>query len=121
VDTCVSMSIMATRIVRKLGIMHMVYGTKSYKTMASTIIRTLGKIIDLLVKVGNIQCNMVFLIVDTYSYDILLGLNFLMNFKTIVDVEKGVIEVQNGLRMAVELFPLTTVNMLQLVLKHEQS
>ncbi len=92
-DTCVSMSIMAARIVRKLGIMDMIFGTKSYKTMASTIIRTLGKIIDFLVKVGNIQCNTVFLIVDTYGYGILLGLDFLMKIETIVDVEKGVIKV----------------------------
>ncbi len=89
--------------------------------MASTIIRTLGKIIDLPIKVGNIQCNMVFLIVDTYSYDILLGLDFLMKIKTVVDVEKGVTKVRNGLGMVVELFPLTMVNMLQLVLEHEQS
>ncbi len=80
--------------------------------MASTIIRALGKIIDLHVKVGNIQCNMVFLIVDTYNYVILLGLDFLMKIKTIVDVEKGVIEVRNFPGMAVELFPLTMVNML---------
>jgi hypothetical protein len=89
--------------------------------VASTIIRTLGKIIDLPIKVGNIQCNMVFLIVDTYSYDILLGLDFLMKIKTVVDVEKGVTKVRNGLGMVVELFPLTMVNMLQLVLEHEQS
>jgi hypothetical protein len=91
VDTCVSMLVMATRIVRELGIMHMVFGTKIYKTASSTITKTLGRIIDLLVKVGNIQCNMVFLIVDTNSYDILLSLDFFMKVGTIVDVEKGVI------------------------------
>jgi len=60
---------------------------------------------------------MVFLIVDTYSSDILLGLDFLMKIEIVVDVEKGVIEVQNSPRMVVELFPLTLVNMLQLVLE----
>jgi hypothetical protein len=85
------MLVMAARIVKKLGIMHMVFGTKIYKTSSSTITKTLGMIIDLLVKVGNIQCNMVFLIVDSNSYDILLGLNFLMKIGTIVDVGKGVI------------------------------
>jgi hypothetical protein len=34
---------------------------------------------------------MVFLIVDTDNYDILLGLDFLMKIGTIVNVEKGVI------------------------------
>jgi len=34
---------------------------------------------------------MVFLIVDTDNYDILLGLDFFMKIGTIVDVEKGVI------------------------------
>jgi hypothetical protein len=79
------------------------------------------EIIDFPVKVGNIQCNMVFLIVHTYNYDILLGLNFFMKIETIVDVEKGVIKVQNGLGMAMELFPLIVVNMLQLVLEPERS
>jgi hypothetical protein len=115
-DTSASMLIMVDRIVRKLRIMHMVSGTKSFKTASHTIIRALGKIIDLPFKVGNIQCNMVFLIIDTYNYDILLGLDFLMKIETIVDVEKGVIKVQNSPRMVVELFPLTLVNMLQLVL-----
>lgn len=53
-DTSASMSIMADKIVRKLRIMHMVSGTKSFKTASSTIIRALGKIIDLPFKVGNI-------------------------------------------------------------------
>jgi hypothetical protein len=40
---------------------------------------------------------MVFLIVDTNSYDILLGLDFSMKIEAIVDVEKGMIHVRNGL------------------------
>jgi hypothetical protein len=46
-----------------------------------------------------------------------LGLYFFMKFETVVDVEKRVIEVWNGPRMAVELFPLTLFNILQLVLE----
>jgi hypothetical protein len=34
---------------------------------------------------------MVFLIVDTDNYDVMLGLDFLMKIRAIVDVEKGVI------------------------------
>ncbi len=93
VDRSASMSIMAIGIVQKLGIMHLIYGTESYKTTLSTITKALGRITDLLVKVGNVQCNIVFLIVDTYIYDIMLGLDFLMKIGAILDVEKGVIQV----------------------------
>ncbi len=51
----------------------------------------------------------------------MLGLNFLMKIETIVDVEKGVIQVWNGLRMVIELLPLCVVNMLQHVLEQAQS
>jgi hypothetical protein len=36
---------------------------------------------------------MVFLVVDTNNYDMLLGLDFLMNIGVVVDVEKGVIQI----------------------------
>jgi hypothetical protein len=47
----------------------------------------------------------------------MLGLDFLMKIGAILDVEKGVIQVWNGLGMAMELLSLTVVNMLQLVLE----
>jgi hypothetical protein len=64
---------------------------------------------------------MVFLIVDTDNYDILLGLDFFMKIGTTIDVEKGVIQVQNGLGMAVELLPLIIINMLHLVTEQKLS
>jgi len=94
--------------------MHLVLNNENYKMESGTITRTLGRITDLPIKVGNIQCNMVFLIVDIDSYNILLGLDFLMKIKAIVDVEKGVIHLRNGPRMAVELLPLNIVNMLHM-------
>jgi hypothetical protein len=84
---------MVARIVRELGIMHLVSNNENYKMASCIVTKTLGRIIDLLVKVGNIQCNMVFLIIDTDSYDILLGLEFFMKIGTIIDVEKGVIQI----------------------------
>jgi hypothetical protein len=93
VDIGVSMLVMVAKIIKKLGIMHMVSRIESYKIASSTIIRALGKNTNLPIKVGNIQCNMVFFIVNIYSYDILLGLYFFMKFETVVDVEKRVIEV----------------------------
>jgi hypothetical protein len=56
---------------------------------------------------------MVFPIMDINIYDALLGLDFLMKIGVVVDVEKGIIQVRNGLGMEVELLPLIIVNMLQ--------
>jgi hypothetical protein len=64
---------------------------------------------------------MVFLSVDTNSYDIILGLDFLMKIGVVADVEKGVIQLQNGLGMAVELLPFTIVIMLHLVVEQKLS
>jgi hypothetical protein len=55
---------------------------------------------------------MVFLVVDTNIYDLLLGLYFFMKIEKIVDVEKGVIQICNGPEMEMEVLPLNMVNML---------
>jgi predicted aspartyl protease len=121
VDTGAFMSMMVARSVRELGIMHLVSSNEKYKMASGTITRALGKITNLFIKVGNIQCNMVFLIVDIDSYDILLGLYFLMKIRIVVDVEKGVIQVQNGPKMAIELLSLNVINMLHLVNEQQLS
>ncbi len=41
--------------------------------------------------VGKVVCQMIFLVVDIDNYDILLGLDFLMQIGAIFGVEKGVI------------------------------
>jgi hypothetical protein len=64
---------------------------------------------------------MVFLIVDTNNYGVMLGLDFFMKIRAIVDVEKGVIHVRNRPRMVVELLPLIVVNMLHLVIEQKPS
>jgi hypothetical protein len=51
----------------------------------------LGRLGDIHVHVGNVVYNMVFLVVDTNTYDLLLGLNFLMKIGAVVNVEKGTI------------------------------
>jgi hypothetical protein len=56
---------------------------------------------------------MTFMVVDTDSYDVLLGLDFLIKIGAIVDVERGLIQVRHGPRAQVEVLPLTMVNMLQ--------
>jgi hypothetical protein len=56
---------------------------------------------------------MTFMVVDTDSYDVLLGLDFLMKIGAIVDVERGLIQVRKGPGTDVEVLPLTMVNLLQ--------
>jgi hypothetical protein len=52
----------------------------------------------------------VFLVVDTYTYDLLLGLNFFMKIGVVVNVEKNTIHVRHGPRVDVEMLPLNVVN-----------
>jgi len=113
VNTGASMSVMAASVVRELGIMHLVASHETYKMDSSIVIQALGRIVELLVKVGGIICQMSFLVVDINNYDLLLGLDFLIKIGAVVDVEKGVTQVCNGLRMKVEVLPLNVVNMLQ--------
>ncbi len=54
-----------------------------------------------------------YLVVSTNIYDFLLGLDFLMKIKAIVDVEKGVIQVRSGPSIIVEVLFFNVVNMLQ--------
>ncbi|CAK9225794.1 unnamed protein product [Sphagnum troendelagicum] len=58
---------------------------------------------------------MTFMVVDTDSYDVLLGLDFLIKIEAIVDVERGLIQVRHGPGANVEVLPLTMVNLLQRV------
>jgi len=112
VDTGASMFVMAAVVVSKLGIMHLMTGTKTYKTASRVITQALGRIDKIPVKVGGVQCAMTFMVMDTDSYDVLLGLDFLMKIRAIVDVERGLLQVRHGRRTNVEVLPLTMVNLL---------
>ncbi len=107
------MHVMAIIVVRELGIIHLVTGSKTYKTMLGVVTQAFNKIDEVLVKVGGVQCTMTFMVVDTNSYDMLLGLDFLIKISAIVDVEQGLIQVKHGPRANVEVFLLTMVNLLQ--------
>jgi len=113
VDTGASMFIMAAVVVRKLGLMHLVSRSETYKTASGVVMQALGRIDEVPVKVGGVQCTMTFMVVDTDSYDVLLGLDFLIEIGTIVDVERGLIQVRHRPGTKVEVLPLTVVNMLQ--------
>jgi len=90
-DTRASMSMLATAVVRELGMMHFVTGNESYKTASGAITRALGLVDGVQVKNGGVQCAMTFMVVDTDGYDVLLGLDFLMKIGAVVDVEQGLI------------------------------
>jgi len=92
--------------------MHLVSGHETYKTTSRIITVALGRLDDIHVRVGNVVCNMVFLVVDIDTYDLLLGLDFLMKIGEVVDVEKNTIQVRHGPRANVEL-PLNVVNIVQ--------
>ncbi len=51
----------------------------------------MGRIDEVPIKVGSIQCTMTFMVVDMDSYDVLLGLDFLIKIGAIVDVEQSLI------------------------------
>ncbi len=91
VDTGASMSVMAAAVVREMGMMHSVVGSESYKTASRVVTQALGRIGEVPVSVGGVHCTMTFMVVDTDSYDVLLGLDFLMKIGVVVDVERGLI------------------------------
>jgi len=113
VDTGASMSVMVAAVVRELGLMHLVSGSKAYKTTSGAITQALGRIEEVTIKVGGVQCRMTFMVVDTDSYDVLLGLDLLVKIGAIVDVEQGLIQVRKGPGADLEVLPLTMVNLMQ--------
>jgi len=113
VDIGTSMSVMAVAVVRELGLMHMVSGSETYKMASGAVTQALGRIGEVPIKVGGVQCNMTFMVVDTDSYDVLLGLDLLIKIGTIVNVEQGLIQVRRGPGTNVEILPLTVVNLVQ--------
>jgi len=112
-DTGASMSVMAVAVVRELGLMHLVSGSETYKTASGTVTQALDRIKEVQIKVGGVQCNMTFMVVDTDSYDVLLGLDLLIKIGAIVDVEQGLIQVRRGPGTDVKVLPLTMVNLVQ--------
>ncbi len=113
VDTGASMSVMAAAVVREMGMMHSVVDSESFKTASGVVTQALGRIDEVVVNVGDVHCTMTFMVVDIDSYDVLLGLDFLMKIGAVVDVERGLIQIRRGPGTNIEVLPLTTVNLLQ--------
>jgi hypothetical protein len=112
VDTSASMSVMVVVVVRGLGIMHLINGFETYKIASGVVTHALGRIDDIPIKVGGVQCTMTFMVVDIDNYNVLFGLDFLIKIGVIVDVEQGLIQVKHGPGAQMEVLPLTMVNML---------
>jgi hypothetical protein len=93
--------------------MHLVLGHETYKTTSRTVTTAVGRLDDILVRVNNVVCSLVFLVVDTDTYNLLLGLDFLMKIGAMVDVERGTIHVRHRLGANVEMLPLNVVNIVQ--------
>jgi hypothetical protein len=91
----------------------LIAGSETYKIASRIVTQALGRIDEVPVKVGGVKCTMTFMVVDTDSYDVLLGLDFLMKIGAIVDVKWGLIQVRKGPGTDVEVLPLTMVNLLQ--------
>jgi hypothetical protein len=105
VDTGASMSVMAAAVVREMGMMHSVVRSESYKIASGVVTQALGWIDEVVVGVGGVHY--------TDSYDVLLGLDFLMKIGAVVDVERGLIQIRRGPGTNVEVLSLTVVNLLQ--------
>jgi predicted aspartyl protease len=78
IDIGASMFVMVIAVVRELDIMHLVTKFETYKTVSGVITQAMGTIDKVPIKVGGVQCTMTFMVVDIDSYDILLGLDFLI-------------------------------------------
>ncbi len=111
-STSASMSIMAVGVVRELGIMHLVIGYESYETTSRLVTHVVGRINEIVVKVGEIQCFMTFMIIDINNCDLLLRLDFLIKIGVVWDVEKGTIQVEQGPGNNIHVLPLNMVIML---------
>jgi hypothetical protein len=72
------MSIIITGVVRELGIMHLIVGSKIYKTTPRMVTYAMERINDLPICVGEVVCKMNFMVVDINGYDILLELDVLI-------------------------------------------
>ncbi len=81
------MYVIIVAVVKKLGIMHLVTEFETYKIVSKVVTQAMRKINEVPIKVGGVQCTMTLMVVDTYNYDILLGLDFLIKIGVIVDVE----------------------------------
>jgi hypothetical protein len=70
VETCASMLVMSIVIIRELGIMPLVSGSESYKIASNVVTQVLGKINELPIRIGDVQCLMKWILtIMTFFWD----------------------------------------------------
>jgi len=72
----------------------------------------MGRVENLLVKVVGIKYFMTFMIINIDEYNLLMGLDFLMKIRAIVDVERGLIQIKNIPGLDVQVLPLNIIDVL---------
>jgi hypothetical protein len=79
-------------MVGKLSLMNRMTKIYSYKTTLVSSFRDSVASMKLLIKVDcEVHCNMIFVVVDMDSCDVLLAFHFLIKLNFVVDVEQGLI------------------------------
>jgi hypothetical protein len=85
----------------------------NYKTASRLITRGLGTIERLLVKVGRVNYYITFMVVNSNNYNMLIGLEFLLKIMAIINVEKYLMQIRNGLVFDhVQVLPLNVINVI---------
>jgi hypothetical protein len=77
--------------------------------------QVVGRVENLLAKVGGIKCFTTYMVVDMHSYNILMGSSFFVKIGVILDVKRGLIQVINGIGLDIQVLSLNTINMINLV------
>jgi hypothetical protein len=77
--------------------------------------QAMGMIEILLVKVGGTNASQLIWWWTCIVTHILMGLSFLMKIEVIMDVKRGLIQVINGIGLDIQVLPLNTINMINLV------
>jgi hypothetical protein len=70
----------------------------------------MGRVENLLVKIGGIKYFMTFMIININEYNLLMGLHFLMKIKVVMDVERGLILIKNSPGLDVQVLPLNIID-----------
>jgi hypothetical protein len=77
--------------------------------------QAMGMVENLLVKVGGIKCFTTYMVVNMHNYNILMGLSFLVKIGFIMHVKRGLIQLINGIGLDIQVLPLNTINMMNLM------
>ncbi len=81
----------------------------------------MSRVENLCVKVGGTKCFMLFMVLDTYGYTLLMGLDFFMKIGDVVDVEKGLIQIKNSPGLDVQVLPPNTINVVYSLTSGDES